>query len=46
MSPKFPEWQRQMDDARGHIEFILAKRRNGTTGAALGEFHGSYQAVR
>jgi replicative DNA helicase len=30
----------------GRIEFILAKRRNGVTGQAVGYFHGAYQAVR
>lgn len=39
-------WQQKMDAARGIIEFILAKRRNGETGAAIGSFHGAYQAVR
>lgn len=44
--PKFGEWQMLMADAKGKIEFILAKRRNGTTGTAIGAFHGAYQAVR
>lgn len=44
--PKFGDWQMEMAAARGKIEFILAKRRNGTTGTATGAFHGAYQAVR
>lgn len=44
--PKFGDWQVAMADARNRIEFILAKRRNGTTGSAMGSFHGAYQAVR
>lgn len=43
---KFGDWQCAMADAKGKIEFILAKRRNGTTGTAVGAFHGAYQAVR
>lgn len=39
-------WERLMDMHRGKIEFIVAKRRNGTTGSAFGDFHGTYQAVR
>lgn len=30
----------------GRIEFIVAKRRNGVTGAAIGYFYGQFQAVR
>lgn len=44
--PKYPDWKIKMDAARGEIEFILAKRRNGETGTAFGRFHGAYQAVR
>ncbi len=44
--PKFGDWQCAMADAKNKIEFILAKRRNGTTGTAVGAFHGAYQAVR
>lgn len=40
------EWEQLMRDAEGKIEFILAKRRNGVTGSAMGDFHGAYQAVR
>lgn len=43
---KHIEWQDMMDKVRGQIEFILAKRRNGPTGSAIGAFHGAYQAVR
>ena len=35
-----------MDTARNRIEFIVAKRRNGETGTAIGQFHGAFQAVR
>ena len=44
--PKWPGWKQAMDEMRGVIEFILAKRRNGETGTASGAFHGAYQAVR
>lgn len=40
------DWEMAMEAAKGRIEFILAKRRNGTTGSADGMFHGAYQAVR
>lgn len=30
----------------GRIEFIVAKRRNGITGTAIGYFYGQFQAVR
>jgi len=43
---KREEWQAKLDRCRGAIEFILAKRRNGTTGTAKGRFYGPYQAVR
>lgn len=46
MDPKFQQWRDAMDEVEGKIEFILAKKRNGTTGTAFGEFHGAYQAVR
>ena len=45
-SPHRGDWLASMDEARNVIEFILAKRRNGVTGTALGEFHGAFQAVR
>lgn len=44
--PKFLDWKAKMDAAKGLIEFILAKRRNGETGTAFGKFYGAYQAVR
>lgn len=40
------KWQADLQRCRGTIEFILAKRRNGTTGTAKGRFYGPYQAVR
>lgn len=46
MDPKRMAWETMMDEQAGRIEFILAKRRNGTTGSAMGSFHGAYQAVR
>jgi replicative DNA helicase len=39
-------WETKLNRCRGTIEFILAKRRNGTTGTARGKFYGPYQAVR
>lgn len=45
-TPDRLEWESLMRDAEGKIEFILAKRRNGVTGNAEGQFHGAYQAVR
>lgn len=44
--PKRIAWEQQMEVARNKIEFIVAKRRNGVEGSAMGEFHGAYQAVR
>jgi replicative DNA helicase len=41
-----PQWEADIAVARGRIEFILAKRRNGVTGSAVGDFHGAFQAVR
>ena len=51
LNQKAPEerdagWEIAMGEAKGKIEFILAKRRNGVTGNATGHFHGVYQAVR
>lgn len=46
MSPKRAEWEGDMERAKGRIDFIVAKRRNGTSGSGLGEFHGAFQAVR
>jgi replicative DNA helicase len=46
MHPDRIKWEQAMAEARGRIEFILAKRRNGVTGTAVGSFHGAYQAVR
>ncbi len=40
------KWADALDKCEGVIEFILAKRRNGRTGATQGHFHGAYQAVR
>lgn len=43
---KRPEWKAALDEVKKQINFIIAKRRNGTTGTAIGEFHGAFQAVR
>lgn len=40
------KWESDMALAKGKIELILAKRRNGVTGSAFAEFHGAYQAVK
>jgi replicative DNA helicase len=40
------KWEQAMQEHKGKIEFICAKRRNGVTGAGEGAFHGAYQAVR
>lgn len=44
--PKRAEWETKMNEWQGVIEFIVAKRRNGTAGRSEGRFHGTYQAVR
>jgi replicative DNA helicase len=41
-----PKWDAAMDEARGKIEFIVAKRRRGCTGTTHGRFYGAFQAVR
>ena len=43
---RYDDWQVALANARDKIEFIVAKRRNGTTGKAMGAFYGAYQAVR
>ena len=43
---KYTDWQGAIADARGKIDFIVAKRRNGVEGTATGRFHGEFQAVR
>jgi replicative DNA helicase len=43
---KHAKWEADVDRCRGVIEFILAKRRNGTIGTTNGRFYGAYQAVR
>lgn len=40
------DWEAAMADARDKIEFIVAKRRNGVEGSAIGNFFGQFQAVR
>lgn len=44
--PGFEEWQKKLDVCQGRIEFIVAKKRHGTTGSKIGEFLGHFQAVR
>lgn len=44
--PKHAEWQKRLEAAMHHIEFICAKRRNGPEGRAVGRFYGAFQAVR
>lgn len=44
--PKRQVWEQLMSEAHNKIEFILAKRRNGVTGSAYGNFYGEFQAVR
>ena len=39
-------WASNYELARQQIEFIVAKRRNGRTGRAEGQFFGQFQAVR
>lgn len=46
LDPKRAEWEHALRQCAGQIEFIVAKRRNGTTGTAIGRFYGAYQAVR
>ena len=43
---KYVEWQSKLAEVRDKIEFIVAKRRNGTEGSGLASFFGKYQAVR
>ncbi len=43
---KRAEWERRLAACQGRIEFICAKRRNGTEGSRFGDFLGAYQAVR
>jgi replicative DNA helicase len=39
-------WESKLHRIAGVIEFILAKKRLGSTGTAFGRFYGPYQAVR
>jgi len=43
---KRTKWEDAMEEARGKIEFIVPKCRNGIPGSAMGKFHASFQAVR
>jgi replicative DNA helicase len=44
--PDFLKWEEAMRQCAGQIEFIMAKKRDGRTGTAIGQFHSQYQAVR
>ncbi|HEX5183603.1 MAG TPA: DnaB-like helicase C-terminal domain-containing protein [Allosphingosinicella sp.] len=44
--PGYEDWQKKLDACRGRIEFIVAKKRHGTTGSKIGDFLGHFQAVR
>ncbi len=44
--PKYVDWKEALERSAGKIEFIVAKRRNGCTGKAMGNFYTAYQAVR
>lgn len=39
-------WEVALEDVRGEIEFICAKRKKGRAGTAKGRFYGAFQAVR
>lgn len=43
---EYTKWKAAYDKAEHEIEFICAKRRNGVTGTATGQFYGQFQAVR
>lgn len=45
-SPKYEQWRVDMAAAKGKIDFLMPKRRNGETGSDSGHFHATYQAVR
>ena len=40
-----PKWDAAMDEVRGRIDMIVAKRRNGETGTARCLFDGAFMAV-
>jgi replicative DNA helicase len=40
------KWEAKMERARGNIDFLLPKRRNGSAGTGYGRFYAPYQAVR
>lgn len=44
--PDFMKWEEAMRQCAGQIKFIMAKKRDGRTGTAVGQFHGKFQAVR
>jgi replicative DNA helicase len=44
--PKYEAWRTEMEAVRNKIEFLVPKRRTGSTGRALGWFFGANGAVR
>lgn len=44
--PSYAGWLHKYEAAKLQIEFIVAKRRNGETGKAEGQFFGQFQSVR
>jgi replicative DNA helicase len=44
--PSRAKWESSLEGCRGLIEFICAKRRNGSSGTRMGQFHADNQAVR
>ena len=40
------KWEAKMTRASGNIDFLVPKRRHGTSGTGLGRFYAPYQAVR
>lgn len=39
-------WEMALEKVAGQIDMIVAKRRNGPAGLAIGEYHLGYQAIR
>jgi replicative DNA helicase len=44
--PRRAEWEAEMHEVAGQIEFIVAKRRRGPAAVGRGAFYRAYQAVR
>ncbi len=45
-SPNYAKAEKALEEHKNKIEFIVSKRRNGVTGSKMGQFYGTYQAVR